>query len=1217
MSRRLKIFVYTLLVLGLVLVSIPWWLGLALRPILRARNITFERYEREGYAHFRLRNATYQRDSVTVTIEAIHSPTPVLWLTQWLGSGPALQAENWSLQITPRAGPAAPASASTVQGPPDLRVLLRERVWPRLIRWLPEAQLMQGTLRGPGLDLTIKETKWDRGTLRLAGVKRAGFEFDVTAVPGADGSFSFTGHTAGQDAKLQFIWSGPEFTGGGTIWEQPVQLSAVFPAEGWLPAEASVSAEHWSLPAARAKLGAPYGWVSGDARLDWRTDAFTLAVNAAAEPAPDTKAPAFSARAAAHGTLREITVTTLDVNAPFATAQLTAPFTLSLDRPLAAESARLVVQANLEKFPWFEGARGQVKGTISVQGDTAAARQTFELESSDVVLPGFALQQARVKGSLQWPLLELTTLDLQLDKNSRVEARGSVDWKKRELTGSLQAKFGPDSLRRWLPAGTTWTTAEITATAEGPLDAPRHHGTLTATGLLWPPLKPVLLDTSWRGVGKQAEVWSAHLAAAQSTLALEGSFESQRLKLEKFQFNTADGIVWQLNSPAELTLSPVWQVDSLQLTGPTSQLVFKGHGGPQANYALTLGRFDSRWLEDWVTLAGPAWQLHTLQFNGAVKEGVLVFDSTLTGHLDLPSQPAQVKLIASGDVEGLRLKELTVTDADRVLAQATGRLPVTWRPQSIPHLQRDEEGPLELSVTTDPASPLWAALAASTRMQFTSPEAKISLSGTLRQPTGNVNIRATKLAYAAETNGASLPEATDLKLAIHFDRTRVALTEFSAKLDGQAVSASGSLPMSDAGWRQLWEHPKDFDWSEAEARLEIPDADLAPFARRAPDFIAALGRLRAQLTLTRGGNIAGELHVINASSRPLGLIGTLQEINADLALAGRTLTVRSLTARLGGEPVKVEGKVTLAPAAPPQVDLTLKGTKLPLVRSANLLVRSDVDLRALTDGAGVTRLTGTVRLRDSLALANFNNLLPTGLRSVSKTPPYFAVTTEPFRTWPLDIEVRGAQAIKVRTTVFNGTASAKFHLGGTLGEPRAVGDLSVDQGSVLFPFAVFRVQHATLRLSEADPFHARINLVATSQRRDYQLRLDVSGLLPSPIVAMSSTPALEATDVLLMVMTGRPPSEENSSSSVQRLALLGAYVGRGLFEDLGFGGGDRLEISSGEQISAQGRETYELEYRLGERWSVVGEYDQYDSYNVDLKRRVYIQESVPPTDEKK
>jgi translocation and assembly module TamB len=102
-----------------------------------------------------------------------------------------------------------------------------------------------------------------------------------------------------------------------------------------------------------------------------------------------------------------------------------------------------------------------------------------------------------------------------------------------------------------------------------------------------------------------------------------------------------------------------------------------------------------------------------------------------------------------------------------------------------------------------------------------------------------------------------------------------------------------------------------------------------------------------------------------------------------------------------------------------------------------------------------------------------------------------------------------------------------------------------------------------------------------------------------------------------MVMTGQPPTGEATSSGAHRFALLGAYLGRGIFQDLGVGGENRLEVSAGQQVSAQGRETYEIEYNLRERWSLVGEYDEYDSYNAGVKWRVYTQESVPVENEKK
>jgi translocation and assembly module TamB len=53
------------------------------------------------------------------------------------------------------------------------------------------------------------------------------------------------------------------------------------------------------------------------------------------------------------------------------------------------------------------------------------------------------------------------------------------------------------------------------------------------------------------------------------------------------------------------------------------------------------------------------------------------------------------------------------------------------------------------------------------------------------------------------------------------------------------------------------------------------------------------------------------------------------------------------------------------------------------------------------------------------------------------------------------------------------------------------------------------------------------------------------------------------------------------------------------------GTGERLSLSSGESVSRQGRETYGIEYRLSDRWSFVGEYDEFDEFNAGLKWRVY------------
>jgi translocation and assembly module TamB len=129
---------------------------------------------------------------------------------------------------------------------------------------------------------------------------------------------------------------------------------------------------------------------------------------------------------------------------------------------------------------------------------------------------------------------------------------------------------------------------------------------------------------------------------------------------------------------------------------------------------------------------------------------------------------------------------------------------------------------------------------------------------------------------------------------------------------------------------------------------------------------------------------------------------------------------------------------------------------------------------------------------------------------------------------------------------------------------------------------------------------------ATARRLGYDLSLEISGTVDAPQLQLSSSPPLSAENLMLMVTTGKGPTEDRgSASSSQRLAAVGAYMGRDMLRTLGVGGVDdeRFSISSGEKVSRQGRETYGFEFKLDDRWSLTGEYDEFDAYNAGIKRR--------------
>jgi translocation and assembly module TamB len=230
--------------------------------------------------------------------------------------------------------------------------------------------------------------------------------------------------------------------------------------------------------------------------------------------------------------------------------------------------------------------------------------------------------------------------------------------------------------------------------------------------------------------------------------------------------------------------------------------------------------------------------------------------------------------------------------------------------------------------------------------------------------------------------------------------------------------------------------------------------------------------------------MTGSLHLHDAATRPLGPLGVLQEVQADAQLSGRNIEIRNVTARAGGQPVTLTGRVELPVRSPPRFDLALRGENLPLVRQTGLLLRADLDLKLVTRANDETAVTGAVRLRDSMFLSDVRALIPKGGGGgPSRRPPFFSIETPPLNAWRLDVDVRGDEFLRLRSTVFAGVASARFKLGGTLSEPRAIGEAVVDSGQVLLPFATFRVEQGTVRLTEADPYSLDLFLSGTSRLR--------------------------------------------------------------------------------------------------------------------------------------
>jgi len=337
----------------------------------------------------------------------------------------------------------------------------------------------------------------------------------------------------------------------------------------------------------------------------------------------------------------------------------------------------------------------------------------------------------------------------------------------------------------------------------------------------------------------------------------------------------------------------------------------------------------------------------------------------------------------------------------------------------------------------------------------------------------------------------------------------------------------------------------------------------------------------------------------------------VQQIEADLLLRGKEVHFENVSGVFGGERLSLGGKVDLSAESVakgyPDLDLSIAGYNVPLARNPDVILRSDLNLRVTNGPNRIPVVRGTANLRDSFLLRDITTLVPGRVARPERRPPYFSLTHDPIDDWMLDVRVRGEEFMRVRSPFFQGVASATFHVTGTMVEPIALGEASVSQGTIIFPFATLAVRQALVSLTSENPYLPNIFVVASGRAFGFDVRMEAEGPADEPVIEFSSVPSLTSEQIVLMLTTGQIPREDFGFSSEDRAGRLAFFLGKSLWSKLNPGrpAEERLTIRSGEDVTEQGKQTYEVEYKLNDRWSLVGEYNRFGDLNANVKWRIF------------
>ena len=369
--------------------------------------------------------------------------------------------------------------------------------------------------------------------------------------------------------------------------------------------------------------------------------------------------------------------------------------------------------------------------------------------------------------------------------------------------------------------------------------------------------------------------------------------------------------------------------------------------------------------------------------------------------------------------------------------------------------------------------------------------------------------------------------------------------------------------------------------------------------------------------------ISGNLTLNGGGLRFFGDTPPLNQLAIKAQFQGNRLQFQHFTGVLGGAPFNVSGGITYAPYRPwdleqLELDLTLSGRDILFYRNEGVRVRGEGKLNFNGPLSGVL-VSGEVLITDGLYSKKIDFLdffRGSGSSGRQTRLELFSFNSPPLRDLRFQIRLRTATSFLVANNLARGSLRPVLTLGGSGELPVLTGEIYLDPIRISLPSGRLNVEGGVIRFPESDPDRPTFDLTAGARLAGYDIHLLLQGSADDPVLTLSSVPPLADDQLLLLLLTGQPPTLSGSAGQRQAGMNLAVYLGRDLLGRLLSGQEtesdegimERFELEIGRGISRSGQETLEASFLLAEdllfdneQILITSERDIYDDFNIGLK----------------
>jgi hypothetical protein len=1202
------------------LLSSRWWLPAVLPAVLGQFGVEVASVERSRGSGLILSELLIETEGVRLGVDQIRLPGELDYLRglrsgTW-GSASAVELGTVSVEILP--------GDSGGSAPPRYLPELVRAVEPGLEvadRWLPPIRV-EAVVVSRGAERLVSARALSFADRSFEGVVSGDFVEGAVALraqlaAGGPWTARLSHEASGLSADLGVEARGDWVRISGRVEraESGLDFAADFGGASWRPLTASAQTQQFRLDPAWLPTGESFAWTAlnlSELDLDWDGDRYRGSLSAeAGVRAEALGADTLSVELAVSGDRETLHLEAGSVLASWLKLRLSAPVRIDLRDGSVADRAALQGTVDLEKQAFF-AASGRVDLRLDVEPSLRSGPDVgFALSASDLRYGDFALSRVELSdGRWQGERLAVGQLRVQPVDGlaaSTITAGGEVRLDSRELDFDYALSLPAD----WLNAqiGQTLLAGPLMAEGRigGVVDRPVVAGSLAPLRLEVPALVPITLDGAYRLEGADRLNFSGRAtageAAIETTLDARVADETVTVDLQRFIWTAPGRGELALEAPTQLSYQyggmgdvpeSRLRVGAFVMAGPDHSI--GGRWDAVDGLELSLRNISGQRIARWLQRDLPEVLIESVDVSLPQLRPHPVGSLALRAAGDFVDGEAPLRLAL--DVElgaaGFAAETVRLDFADWPLIEGSLAAPVRFQ---IPEAggrfwQWSESGALEgaLSSAVNPAFSDW--LEAQTGVRVRKAVMDLAVSGSLEEPLGRLNVRVDSL----ETPIGGLPAMDRIELVLAGRPDQIEVERLGFLVKGSELSGRFTLPVGGFAEAMRSGSPEWQAWlAGAAGRLELIDWRAEDWVDVLPAMMRRSGHLDGVLELEPGWALSGSLAFRDFALRPTATLPSVDSMGGRIELADRRLRFRDAAARVGGSPVELVGWVDLSDAESPLWQIDVSGRNVPLVRTTDMILRSDLDLQgSRTERDAVPLISGALNLRSSTLLAEFDPLAPNLETGPQSQPPYFSISDPAVADWRFDVKIAGESFMRVRSPYFRTELSANFDLGGSFAAPRLIGSVRTVGGELRFPGAKMRITSGEAYIEPSRPNAVQLDFSGTAQKTSKIISMRVTQTLDDPLIQFQSTPALSNAAIIRLLATG--------SESGGGAGTVGLYLGQGL---LGAGGlddqlSDRLTVDVGEETSRSGRDTVSARYDISEDYSLEGGYDVYDAYNLDF-----------------